>query len=146
MTGPLSRPAPDLAGFLTGFEALDPAGQRLAIAEEVIAHGGTWEPMADEDGIVAISLHGAVVMGSHLDDAIRRWRLEARNVVQGYATISHHSARCAAQLEWAEHAIRQPYRITEKTLHSACDIILALSRDATLRDVARRLSAAMEPA
>jgi hypothetical protein len=146
MTGAFAGPAPDLAGFLTGFEALDLAGQRLAIAEEVVAHGGTWEPAADEDGIVAISLHGAVVMGSHLDDAIRRWRLEARNVVQGYPKVSHHPARCAAQLEWAEHAIRQSYRLTDATLRSACQIILAHSREATMRDVARRLCPAMEPA
>jgi hypothetical protein len=135
----------DLAAFLDNLECLDPRGQQDAIIEEIRGTGGIWVDPPNDGEAIMISLHGALVMGLDMSDAVRRWRIEARCLVNGYAAPDHRPFHRVQQLDWATVVIDQPYRVSDKAMKSACQIILTHSQDHALRDRADRLCAALWP-
>lgn len=135
----------DLAAFLDNLECLDASGQQDAIVVEIRATGGIWDDPPHDGEAIMICLHGAVVIGLDMADAVRRWRIEARCLVNGYAAPDHRLFHRVQQLDWATVVIDQPYRVSAKAMKSACQIILAHSPDHALRDRAVRLCAALWP-
>ncbi len=135
----------NLADFLDSLECLDASGQQDAIIEEIRATGGIWDDPPIDGEAIMICLHGAVVMGLDMSDAVRRRRIEARCLVNGYAAPDHRPFHRVQQLDWATVVIDQPYRVSAKAMKSACQIILAHSPDHALRDRAERLCAALWP-
>lgn len=138
----------DRAALLDRLERLSTDGQRTAIKQALHDTGGTMD--SEDPGRNGFGLHlmGVYAVGTCMGDAVHHWICTTRTLHGGWTEPSPDPTLHGAQIAWAAWVLaRQATCRTVTTAHltAACQIVLALSVNETLRTHAHQLLRSYSP-
>lgn len=130
------------AALLDRLERLPPGGQRAAIKQAIDATDGWLD--TDDQGCHGFGIHlmGVYTVGTCIGDAVHHWICTTRTLHGGWTEPSPDTTLHGAQIAWASWVLARQAtcrNITTAHLPAACQIVLALSANETLRTHAHQL-------